>query len=74
MVAEKRRLQHRHLFYRGVIPPDEAEVEPGPTPFTAVTVNEYKLPMSRPVSVSEVDGDEKVTGVWAIPRIDGVTI
>jgi hypothetical protein len=63
LVADIFRLRRRQFCYRGVITADAAEAGPVPTPFMAVTVNEYKLPMSRPVNVSEVDVDEKVMGV-----------
>jgi hypothetical protein len=57
-----------------MIPADAAEAGPVPAPLTAVTVNVYKLPMSSPVTVSEVAGEENVTGDWAIPRRNGVTM
>jgi hypothetical protein len=55
----------------GVTAFDAADAGPGPTPFVAVTVNVYAVPLVSPVTVVVVAGGEPVTvtGVCAVEPI-----
>jgi hypothetical protein len=57
----------------GVTAADGAELGPVPTPLRAATAKVYAVPLVRPVTVCVVAVEEKATGIWATPPIEGVT-
>ena len=57
----------------GVIAPDGAESGPVPAAVRAATAKVYAVPLVRPVTVCVVAAEEKATGIWATPPIEGVT-